>query len=242
MIFVDSHVHLYDFSDSEIRSILKNNKIIFVSVAENLETSLKNIKMSLIYENVIPAIGIHPWKVEKIKKEEIESFKNLFKKENIKIVGEIGLDKKFCPNTIDKQKEIFEFFLKYAKEYNLSVNLHSVGAWREVFDYLIKYDIKKACFHWYTGPEDLLNEILSVDYFIGINVACLIQEKQKKILEKVNINNILTESDGPYNYKSLILHPNKLKELYEYIANLKNFEINKLSEKIKNNLSKYIFV
>ncbi|MEM0379440.1 MAG: TatD family hydrolase [Candidatus Aenigmatarchaeota archaeon] len=241
MIIVDSHVHLYEFSDSEIKSILKNNKIVLISVAEDFITSLKNIKLSIIYENVIPAIGIHPWKAGETKKEDLEAFKNLFNRENIRIIGEIGLDKNFYPNTIEKQKEIFEFFLNYAKEYQIPVNLHSSGAWKEVFDYVLKYDIKKAYFHWYTGPKELMEEIVKIGYFIGINVAAIIQEKQKEIIKNVKIENLLTESDGLYRYKSLILHPNKLLELYNYVSNLKNIKITDLSNQIRNNLSRYIY-
>lgn len=241
MLLVDSHVHLYDFSDIEIKTILKDKKIIFVSVAENLETSLKNISLSILYENVIPAIGVHPWKAENVSMEDLKKFEDLINKKNIKILGEIGLDHKFYPNTINKQKEIFEFFLKLAKEYDLSVNLHSVGAWKETLEYLIKYDIKKACFHWYTGPDDILDDIRNHGFFVGINIACLIQDKHKKVLEKIDLNYVLTESDGPYQYKSLILHPNKLPDLYEFISKVKNIEIESLSEKIRYNLSRFIY-
>lgn len=241
MIFVDSHVHLYKFSDSELKIILKDKKTIFISVAENFETSLKNLSLSFLHENIIPAVGVHPWKVENISKENLKNFEDLVNKNNIKILGEIGLDKKFYPNTIEKQKEIFEFFLKLAKEYDLSVNLNSVGAWKETLDYILKYDIKRAYFHWYTGPIEILNDIVSHGFFIGINVACLIQNKHKEILDNVNLNNILTESDGPYEYKSFILHPKKLPELYEFISKMKKIDIEFLSNKIKYNLSKFIY-
>ncbi|WP_457913361.1 TatD family hydrolase [Candidatus Nanopusillus massiliensis] len=47
------------------------------------------------------------------------------KDNKIKILGEIRLDKKFKPETFEKQKEVFEKFLNLAKEYDLNVNLQT---------------------------------------------------------------------------------------------------------------------
>ncbi|WP_256443604.1 TatD family hydrolase [Candidatus Nanopusillus massiliensis] len=77
------------------------------------------------------------------------------------------------------------------------------NASKDVFDLLIKYDIKKAYFHWYSGDEKLLEEIINKGYFIGINVATIVNEKYKKYIEIANIKSIITESDGLYNYKGI---------------------------------------
>jgi len=65
MKYIDSHCHLYKFNEIEIKRILKNKDIIILSVSEDLESSLKNLILSQLNENVIPAIGIHPWNIEK---------------------------------------------------------------------------------------------------------------------------------------------------------------------------------
>jgi len=151
------------------------------------------------------------------------------------------LDKKFKPETFEKQKEIFEKFLNLAIEYDLNLNLHTPNASNDVFDLLIKYDIKKAYFHWYSGDEKLLEEIIDKGYFIGINVATIVNEKYKKYIEIANIENIITESDGPYNYKGIILHPDMLKDLYKLISDIKRVSLKELSNIIKNNFAKFIY-
>ncbi|MFZ8800724.1 MAG: TatD family hydrolase [Candidatus Nanopusillus sp.] len=241
MKYIDSHCHLYKFNETEIKRIIKNRDIIILSVSEDLESSLKNLFLSQLNENVIPAVGIHPWNVENINEKTFKIIEDIIKENKIKILGEIGLDKKFKPETFEKQKEIFEKFLNLAKEYELNLNLHTPNASNEVFDLLIKYDIKKAYFHWYSGDEKLLEEIIDKGYFIGINVATIINEKYKRYIEIANIKNIITESDGPYNYKGIILHPDLLKDLYRLISNMQKIDLEELSNIIQTNFAKFIY-
>jgi TatD DNase family protein len=241
MKYIDSHCHLYKFNEIEIKRIIKNRDIIILSVSEDLESSLKNLVLSQLNENVIPAVGIHPWNVENINENTFKIIEDIIKENKIKILGEIGLDKKFKPETFEKQKEIFEKFLNLAKEYDLNLNLHTPNASNEVFDLLIKYDIKKAYFHWYSGDEKLLEEIIDKGYFIGINVATIINEKYKRYIEIANIKNIITESDGPYNYKGIILHPDLLKDLYRLISNIRKIDLEELSNIIQTNFAKFIY-
>jgi TatD DNase family protein len=241
MKYIDSHCHLYKFNEIEIKRIIKNRDIIILSVSEDLESSLKNLVLSQLNENVIPAVGIHPWNVENINENTFKIIEDIIKENKIKILGEIGLDKKFKPETFEKQKEIFEKFLNLAKEYDLNLNLHTPNASNEVFDLLIKYDIKKAYFHWYSGDEKLLEEIIDKGYFIGINVATIINEKYKRYIEIANIKNIITESDGPYNYKGIILHPDLLRDLYRLISNIRKIDLEELSNIIQTNFAKFIY-
>ncbi len=241
MKYVDSHCHLYKFNEIEIKRIIKNKDMIILSVSEDLESSLKNLVLSQLNENVIPAVGIHPWNVENVNENTFKIIEDIIKENKIKILGEIGLDKKFKPETFEKQKEIFEKFLNLAKEYDLNLNLHTPNASNEVFDLLIKYDIKKAYFHWYSGDEKLLEEIIDKGYFIGINVATIINEKYKRYIEIANIKNIITESDGPYNYKGIILHPDLLKDLYRLISNIRKIDLEELSNIIQTNFAKFIY-
>jgi len=241
MKYIDSHCHLYKFNEIEIKRIIKDKDIIILSVSEDLESSLKNIVLSQLNENIIPAIGIHPWNIEKINENTFKIIEDIIKDNKVKILGEIGLDKKFKPETFEKQKEIFEKFLNLAIEYDLNLNLHTPNASNDVFDLLIKYDIKKAYFHWYSGDEKLLEEIIDKGYFIGINVATIVNEKYKKYIEIANIENIITESDGPYNYKGIILHPDMLKDLYKLISDIKRVSLKELSNIIKNNFAKFIY-
>ena len=238
--YVDSHIHLYQFTESERKIILSKKDFVFISVSEDLKSSIENLKLSYLHENVIPAIGIHPWNAKDVKKEDMDIIKKIIDKENIKVVGEIGIDKIFAKDYYEKQKEIFLEFLNIANNYDLSLNLHTLGAWEEVLDLLLKFDIKKAVFHWYTGPLHLINKIIDAGYFIGINPALFVQEKHRKALEYCDINFILTESDAPYNYRGIFLHPDKIKDVINEISKIFKIPEEKVINTIKNNLAKFL--
>ncbi len=240
MKIVDAHVHLYEYEKTELRRWPKD-KYILLAVSDDISSSYKTIHLSLLYEHIIPAVGIHPWEVHKHSKEDLEKIKKLVEKYEISVLGEIGLDKKFVPETFDKQLEFFKYFLELAKEYDLALNLHAPDAWRDVFDLLLKYDIKKAYFHWYTGPLDLLEEIQEKGYFIGINPAIRIQKKHQEVLKKADLKNILTESDGPYDYRGLKLSPSLIELTLEYISKVKSVPIDKLKKIIQKNLARFLY-
>lgn len=122
------------------------------------------------------------------------------------------------------------------------MNIHAAGAWNEVLELLRRYDIEKALIHWYTGPLNLIDEIISMNYYISINAALKIQEKHRKIVIYTPLNHILTESDGPYDYRGLKLEPLLVKDAVEWIARLKRQSIDVVKEIIYYNLTKFLRV
>lgn len=238
-MYIDAHLHIYKLFENRNR-LLNIDNYKFIGVSDDIISSNKTIKLSILYENIIPAIGVHPWNADKVSKIDLKIFYNLVKDNNVKILGEIGLDKKFTPQTYEKQLETFEFFLNLAKEFDLSLNLHTPNTWDEVLNLLLKYDIKKAYFHWYGGDIKTLEEITKYGYYIGINVASLYNSKYLDYINYLKIENILTESDSPYIYKGKELSYLDLEKLYEKVSEKFNININQLIDKLNNNLSKFL--
>ncbi|MEM0486682.1 MAG: TatD family hydrolase, partial [Sulfolobales archaeon] len=161
-------------------------------------------------------------------------------KHDVLFLGEVGLDKAFHPETFELQIKVFEGFLKLARDYGLGLSVHAAGAWRDTLNLLKEYKVRAAVFHWYTGPLELVNEIVSEGYFIGINPALLIQKKHGLVLERTPIEFILTESDGPYNYRGLTLGPELLEALLKRISEVKSMELEKVSEQVSKNFQKLV--
>jgi len=223
MEYIDAHCHLYGFSDNEIIDIFSNMKITIVAVSEDYKSSKKVVTLGGRIENVVPCIGLHPWNVDKNFENEIEQILSLRK--HVKCFGEIGLDKRFNKDNYEYQLKAFEIFLDEASRNNFVLNLHALDAWLEVLQLLKKYDIKKAIFHWYSGPLNVLKAIEESNYYITINPSVDFQKKHMRVLEEVSLSNILTESDGPYNYRGRILHPNMIPKTIEIISKTKNVNI-----------------
>lgn len=238
MKIIDAHCHAYLFDKNYLKEL---KDFIIIGVSDDIESIKATVELSREFDFIIPSIGYHPWKLKsKLKEDEKRFIYDLINRTDIKVLGEIGLDKKFVPETYDKQLEALNFFINLSKEFDLSLNLHAPDAWREVLNILIKNDIGKAYFHWYTGPIELIDIIKEYGYFIGINPALKIQEKHRKVLEYVDLRYILLESDGPYNYRNIYLEPKILLNTLEEISRIKGVSKEYLLNIFEKNFKRFI--
>ena len=231
MRLFDSHCHLHEFLDSRIEEFTRD--ITIVAVSDDYPSSRRTVELASRFNNVIPCVGIHPWSVDKVPQDEFRNVEKLV--ENARCIGEVGLDRRFVKETYDKQREVFEAFLRLAREYDLPVNVHAPDAWRDVFNLLLKYDIDRAVIHWYTGPLDLIDDIEAAGYFISINAAIKIQEKSKRVAKEAPLKMLLVESDGPYEYRGLQLEPPMIREAIGIIAELRGSTFDAVAEAIAEN-------
>ncbi len=233
MKYIDMHNHGHELSEDIILRF--KDDYILVVVSDDLETSHKTIELSKKYNFIKPCIGIHPWNIEEASKEDLVKVIEIINNEDIRCLGEVGLDTRFVAKTIDKQRLFFRKFLELAREYNLLLNLHTAGTWREVLDLLIRYDIDRAYFHWYTGPLNLLDEIVDKGYYIGANPAWKIQAKHRRVLEYAPLNVIITESDAPYKYRGLEMSPELIKDTVKFLAEAKDMRMENVRASIYRN-------
>ncbi len=234
MELVDSHIHLHEYGDFWVRYC--DGRYLLVAVSDDLDSSFKTLEISRKCSFVVPAVGVHPWNAERALPEEVlPRVEKLVVEERVRVLGEVGLDRAFQAETYDAQMKLFLGFLKIARDYELGMNIHAAGAWREVFNLIKSYRIPTAIFHWYTGPHDLLNEIVAEGYFIGINPAVIIQKKHEEVLRRAPLEAILTESDGPYKYRGLTLGPEMLKDLVNKIAEVKSVSPEVVVEQVRRN-------
>lgn len=59
-------------------------------------------------------------------------------------------------------------------------------------------------FHWYSGPLNLIPQIIERGYYFSINEAMTQSVNGRKIISAIPKDRILTESDAPYNTKNSI--------------------------------------
>ncbi len=206
--------------DSQVEEFVK--KFVIAAVSDDYPSSRRVLELAEGHRNkVIPCVGIHPWAVGKVSTEELVQVIKLIERGDVRCIGEVGLDKRFTPETFERQLEFFKKFVELAREYDLVLNLHAADAWRDVLDVIRKYDINKALFHWFTGPVEMLRELRDLGYYISINPAIRIQERHRRVAKEAPLEILLVESDGPYEYRGLRLEPPMTLEAVRVIAELK---------------------
>lgn len=239
-MLVDSHCHVYSFRVDEMENF---KDILIVGVAEDYESSIKNLELSTVFPNILPFAGFHPWNLlgkegSDIKGREADMIIEVV--ERFRGIGEVGLSKKYSRESSGEQVQIFRLFCEIASEKNLPMNIHALDTWRECFDIVTSYSVKRVLFHWYTGPLNLLKEIASQGYYISINPAVIIQPKHAEVLKKAELDMVLTESDGPYIYHGKNLSPLNIHELIDYISKVKDAPPEYVEGVIEENFKKFI--
>ncbi len=241
LIDVHCHANLY----LNLEDIIKEAKSVgvekIIAVGMSVISLERILEISKHYESIYPALGIHPEEVRMNKDIEgqldslIEKIKK--NKELLCAIGEIGLDHHFIKEKelYPLQRKIFEKLLVVAQELELSVNLHTKGAEKLVFDILPSYNIPNINIHWYSGPEDLLKLGIDRGYYFSITPAIMYSPAVKKTAEKVNKNHILLESDGPVKYSGKIGAPEMLREVLNNVSKVKGIPSEELETIIYKN-------
>lgn len=235
--FVDSHIHLHELSNNELRKLCKNNYVM-LAVSDDISSSFKTIEIAKTCEKTIPAIGVHPWSIRR--EVSIEPLATIVSSGSVRFLGEVGLDKRFVLETFETQLKIFKEFVELAEIHELGMSIHAPDAWKEVLEVLKKSNVKVAIFHWYTGPINLLKEIVDEGYYIGVNVAAKMQKKHIDVIRATPLESLVTESDGPYRYRGMLLEPSLLPELISLIASIKGLSEYDVKVQVWDNFSKIL--
>jgi TatD DNase family protein len=167
---------------------------------------------------VFPALGLHPWRLET---DDLGTNFSLIRKElpGCPALGEIGLD--FAIKTPkDRQAEVLRRLLEMAIREQKPVLLHARRAWAEALDLLKAYEVGRAVFHWYSGPADVLQEILARGYFISATPAAAYSEKHRRAVQMAPLNQLLLETDCPEVYRGIPSEPKDLLTVLTLVSEL----------------------
>ncbi len=237
-MLIDTHCHIDQFPNPEaivVECEAADVKVVAVTNhPEHYEMALPHLANS---ERVFPALGFHPLNAT-TNPTELRIFERFAKE--AKYIGEIGLDfSKAGLPTRRQQEELFNHLLGLLQKTSSFITLHSRGAEKEVLEALQIHKISRACFHWYSGAIDTLEEILSEGHFVSINTSMLMTQKGQKILDVVPLGQLLAESDGPYaklNRKPC--KPTGVIEVYQAISRKLRLELDEVKYILKRNFER----
>lgn len=238
--YTDAHCHAHEIPEDELTSYQDEFEVI-VAVSDDLKSSLRTVALAGKFKYIKASVGIHPWSLGEINVEEqLQGLEKLIAKKEAICLGEIGLDRAFTPHTIKSQLTVFRRLLQLAKDYDLAVNLHAAKSWKQVLDEVVTYGIKRALFHWYSGPPEMLAEISARGYMISINPTVKVSKKHLMIAKQAPLRILTFESDGPYMYRGVTLKPSLIPETLKLIAKVREFDVLELVTIVNENLFKFL--
>jgi len=204
-MIIDTHAHLDHLPDVEgaLARAREAGVEHIVAVGVDLASNKRNleIKKKWASPKIHAALGIHPGNIHPGEIEETFRFIREHVREAVAI-GETGLDYwyKWVKKDESKkreQRELFQKQLKLAVEFDLPVVIHSRGAWRDCLDMTRDAGVKKAVFHWYSGPVDVLKEILEGGFFVSGGPSLAYSPQSREAITHAPIERTLIETDSP---------------------------------------------
>lgn len=204
-MIVDTHAHLDHLEnlDLALENARQAHVTTIAAMSMNLASCQRNleIKKSITSPQICLAMGIHP---AEAKREELEPCVALIKAnvQHLHAIGEIGLDFWYKWVRKDKEKhaeqrDVFRRLLDVAKELDLPAIVHSRGTWRECFETVKEVGLKRAVFHWYSGPLDVLDDIVNYGYFVSASPSLAYSSPSRQAIARAPIGNVLIETDCP---------------------------------------------
>lgn len=234
---IDSHCHIDLYNNPNLIAQKAEKFNVRTIAVTNLPSHFEIGRIHLLsYRKVRIALGLHPLYADEHDKE-LPKFTKLMKKTSY--IGEVGLD--FSSKGIktkDIQLKSFKFILESIKNENKILNLHTRGAEETVFRLLKEYNIKNAIFHWYTGSLTLIDKIIESGYFFSVNISMAKSQKGKRIIEKIPIDKLLTETDGPFiSIKRKPIEPTDNKMLLFMLQEIRNIPAEIIERQIDKNFN-----
>ncbi len=210
MKLIDTHAHLDHIEnlDQALENADAAGVESIVAVSVDAASCRKNleIKKAAKKPDIYLAMGMHP---SEVNLDELDACVELIRNERSELtaIGEIGLDfwYKWVRKDSEKkdaQRSAFRAFLELAGEFNLPPVIHTRGTWRESFDTVKEMGIQKCEFHWYSGPIDVLKDILDSGYYISASPSLAYSPQSREALSYAPIERVMIETDSPVFYKN----------------------------------------
>jgi len=251
--FVDSHIHLADEEyEGRVEEILREafeaGVFTLIAVSEDLESGRRSLKLAEKYPwRILPALGVHPWPAGEIKPTDVEEVSRMIVDEASRLaaVGEVGLDWAYTrgeSEVWERQKEIFRVMLKAAEKTGLPVVVHSRQSAAEALEEVKTYRLRRVVFHWFSGPIEVLRQVLDYGCFITVGPAIYYSKHIQQIVSLTPIDALMAETDGPVRYrgpfKGLETRPSLIPRVIEKISEVKALKFEDVAWQILENCRK----
>jgi len=206
MKLVDVHAHFtYKNFNKDIDKVIKNMKSAGVSkVISNglsFEDNKNVLKLSKKYDIVDAALGLYPTEAGTISNKDLDKILNQIEenKEKIVAIGEVGLDYYWTKedNKKQRQKEVLSEIIKLANKINKPLIVHSRNAELDTVE-VMKSAKVPVIMHCFCGNLEATEKANKYGYYFSIPVTIVRSKTFKKLVKRVEITKLLTETDAPF--------------------------------------------
>ena len=236
MQIIDTHAHVEQLEDIDGALQRAQQAGVTDIVAMSVDLASMRKTLELADRGVSPkihlALGIHPGMIKPDEQPQAYGFieANIGK---AVAVGETGLDywyKWVRKDEVEraKQKDSFQFHLDLARQRDLPIVIHSRGAWRDCLEMAKAAQVKRALFHWYSGPLDIMQGVLEAGYYVSTSPSVAYSPQSREAMAQAPLERILIETDSPVHFKDseagFLAEPKDVVRTLKAVAQLKSLD------------------
>lgn len=249
-MLIDSHCHLdrlnLDKYDGQLDAALDAARERGLRGALCVGISLENrqtvVSIAEKYPDVVASVGVHPLDVES----GVATVEDLIAwSEHPKVValGETGLDYYYSEEQQSTQQQSFIVHLQAAAAAQLPVIVHTRSAKEDTLALIAEYgDLESAgVLHCFTEDWDMARRAMDMNYCISISgiVSFRNADALRDVVKQLPLDRLLVETDSPYlapvPYRGKSNEPAFVREVAQFVADLKNVSYETLIERSAEN-------
>ncbi len=207
MQWIDTHAHLYlDAFDTDRMEMIARSieNGVTKMLLPNIDTDSIGPMLELsrnFPENCFPMIGLHPTSVKEDYKTQLLVMESLLNEEKFIAIGEIGIDLYWDKTFINEQKDAFKTQLRWAKQNQLPVAIHTREAFPLILDLVEEEagDGLTGVFHCFSGNYDEAKRIIDLGFMLGIGGVLTYKKSQlPEVIREIPIEFLVLETDAPF--------------------------------------------
>jgi TatD DNase family protein len=153
------------------------------------------------HAGVYLAVGVHPHDAENFD-DDIALYRELAAGEQVRAIGEIGLDYHYDFSPRERQREVFAAFLDLQRELGMPSIIHCRDAYEDCLEMLTNHLGGELPFvvHCYTGTLEWAREVLQLGGYLSFTGIMTFNraEEIREVLAAMPRDRVFLETDSPY--------------------------------------------
>lgn len=257
-MYIDIHTHLTrpEFEDDwkeVVQSALDAGLEAIVVNGLEPKSNRKILEMAAEYPCIWPALGIYPidavsqilpedFKFEVVKFDPFEEIKFIQEQANlgkVKAIGECGLDGYWLrEGTFKQQEAVFESLIEVSLSTKIPLIIHTRKLEKRSIEILKHHRVEHVNFHCFGGKVKLALQVATeMGWWFSIPPIAHRNEAFKRMLEKLPLDRILTETDAPFLSpdKGIRNEPKNVVGTVELLAKVRNLKVEDAAKQVKEN-------
>lgn len=243
-MIIDSHCHLdrinldrYEDTLSLALDAARERDIEgFLCISISLENLQAVVDIAQANDNVWASVGVHPLDVDS-GMADAERLIEFSRQEKVVAIGETGLDYYYSQDSKALQQESFVSHLQAAGSAQLPLVVHTRDAREDTLSLIKAHGNEESAgvLHCFTEDWDMARRAMDMNYMISISgiVTFKNAEALRGVVRQVPLDRLLIETDSPYlapmPYRGKPNQPKYVREVAEYVAELKGISFEELA-------------